>query len=433
MNKNSLLQLYQLSPQTGLYNEDLSKETQVKQFVTYAKFLYKKLYDGPRATHLRNLSKQVTFTAQDNVKKFNRLCELIKYTKYTENSENDIVFIDLLNRFTEFSDMKNAGTAYNKYIKLKKTAEKTIDNKKMQSIVDDLKKFSDNEAEQIKAKIIDNERTKKTHFKLLADEALSEAENDKQFQEWTEAIELWADLKFNDLEKSYHDLDKETGILRCKNGLTLEAECTDVVRKYFSIVPNITIKRNVFISTTDSKTNKKIVSKSELDLIVINVDSNEIIGIVEVKSGVYDIGRAIDQLTAIKKFISNDHIFVDFSDVHQEFLLKSLDFSNVHQEILPKSVDFTNKYFTSNIKYLVITTIPQHSPVTGASHSDVQLVSSVLYNDKWFKSLVKSDSHIDTEQIDKIFNIIEDLRSRMVCKIDPVKAVELLGDSLLII
>lgn len=408
MNKDTLLQLYQLSPQTGLYSEDLSKEAQVKQFVTYAKFLYKKLYDGPRATHLRNLSKQVTLTAQDNIKKFSRLCELIKYTKYTkytEISENDIVFIDLLNRFTEFSDMKNAGTAYNKYIKLKKTAEKTIDNKKMQSIVNDLKKFSDNEAEQIKAKIIDNERTKKTHFKLLADEALSEAENDRQFQEWSEAIELWSALKFNDLEKSYHDLDRETGMLRCKNGLTLEAECTDMVYKYFSTVPNITIKRNVFISTTDSKTNKKIVNKSELDLIVINVDSNEIIGIVEVKSGVYDIGRAIDQLTAIKKFISNDHIFVDFS----------------------------NKYFTSNIKYLVITTIPQHSPVTGASHSDVQLVSSVLYNDKWFKSLVKSDSHIDTEQIDKIFNIIEDLRSRMVCKIDPVKAIELLGDSLLII
>lgn len=175
---------------------------------------------------------------------------------------------------------------------------------------------------------------------------------------------------------------------------------------FFSEEYNISLKdlnlvKNVVISF------KK--TSAEIDIAVINTITDTIIGFVEAKSGIYDIPYGIDQLDKISKIIK------------------------ANPKILKKNIH-------PFVRFVVATIIPPHNPVTGASYSDVQLISSVLFSktDTRLKNIIQaieSDPTFELRNniVDNVYEILLNLRKDMVTHIDPLTAIKTLGKNLIVI
>lgn len=155
------------------------------------------------------------------------------------------------------------------------------------------------------------------------------------------------------------------------------------------------------------------------------VHGDQIVACVEVKSGIYDIANAMNQLAKIKLTVT-DH------ETKTKFLSKGFD-----------PIDITT-CDGDDILFLVVTTIPQHIPVTGTSYSDLQIISQVLFDrsDRWLNELVdlldfnnlNDNLKILTScVIHKVFDLMIILRTKMNSQIDPETAASMLGDDLIIV
>ena len=399
--KEKLLNLYAELPRTGLYDTDKDINTQVNIFITYLRFLKKQLYDGPRYSKLREIQLQLNTIINKNPVKSNKLFKLMKL------SELDIFYPDfpiLMTSYITLSDEKNAGKNYDKYMKaFDRSISDPYTNEKINEIRKKLMKvYDEKKTEEKIQEILSNYKHIQKEQENIALYYHNILKTDIIYLEWIEIINLWKELEFDKLMQSYIELDKNIGIQRKSNGDNLETICIDILLQNISHRSKIPIGELNILRNIKVRKSKNIIG--EIDIIVYSIDT--IVACVEVKSGIYDIGYAINQLKRIKD-----------SPVHE----------------------IMNKKISSDTMYLIVTTIPNHKPVTGACYSDIQNISKILFNrsdsSKWINTIIENNNINDMNYSDiyRIYLIITDIRSKMESLIDPIEAVKELGSDLIII
>lgn len=399
---DKLIHLYSLTPETGLYSINNDKITQVKIFLRYVQFLKKCLYNSPRLIELRKLTQIMQNIQITNPTESQWLFE------YLNVSYNDkqIRFDDLLKSYDTKSSVNNAGKLYTKYLKSKQIIEKCpYDSNKIKKIRIGLtKKYSESEVSSRLATILESTKIQRDEFKKENTRLFNMLQQDSTYISWNKMNNLWFNLGFSDLASSFHKLDTDNGAIRSTHGNSLEFASIDTVLQFFSENYNISqndlhIVKNVVIKASPKET------IGEIDMIVINNLTNTIIGFVEVKSGIYDIPYAIEQLEKIVQCLKTN------------------------PNIIKIKLD-------ELIRMVVVTSIPPHNPITGASYSDVQLISSALFSktDVRLKNIINAiENNIDlnANQIDNVYEILSNLRQNMMTHIDPLTAINSLGKNLL--
>ncbi|VBB18792.1 hypothetical protein YASMINEVIRUS_1324 [Yasminevirus sp. GU-2018] len=416
MTLEKLKRLYSLTPETGLYSEHLDKPAQAMIFLKYLKFLRQRLYEGPRSTELRRLTKIMRETC----------CEKPDETRWLFNALNvqydddNVQFNDLMDSYVVESDAKKAGPLYKEYSKHLAISQKDPhDAEKLDEIRSGLaKKYPAEEVAKKLRDVVNSTTALRERAKHRSIEIYELLQKDRTYLSWKKLIDTWESIGFLDLANAYHKLDSETGALRSANGVSLEDECIETLLTYFAELHKVTpdklsIVRNTIIRGSKWLKTKEMVG--EIDVIVINTVTDSIVGLVEVKSGIYDIPQAVEQLEKIMAIIAVD------------------------PSVLSKKVN-------DDVRSLVVTTIPPHNPVTGASFSDVQLISSVLFSktDTRLRTIVNSYYGKETENTDKVIDLdgetveiltqfLTELREKMVSHISPLSAIERLGQNLIIV
>lgn len=415
---DTLLRLYRSVPRTGLYDSQMKDEEQVLLFLRYLKFLKQQLRDGPRNTELRRLTECAEQIRQHFKNETEHLFDLLDY-KIDQNKGID--FVELMETYQRAIEVKNAGVTYKKYIKAQnQSTNESLSSEKLKEIKTALEQKYPNDVDSKIEHILWTHRERQNQalntIQICEDILLS----DPMYQRWIRIQKLWKELGFKDLVASYHTLDTETGTVRSSHGNNLEFLCTErilqVVSQRTAIpVQELTIVRNVLIKY------KKVIS-CEIDIIIVH--EGVIVACVEVKCGIYDVSNAIQQLAIIKQKL-----------VHTDSKMRLIAKNSNDQDLLDRlKKDFNN--FMNNAHYLVVTTIPQHMPVTGTSFSDLQLISESLFNktDRWLSNIVDTfdDVILSEDLIVRISTLIESIRQRMNNHIDPSLAIRMLGDDLII-
>lgn len=425
--KNTLVNLYESLPRTGLYDSKEDIRNQVVIFLKYVKFLKNQLYEGPRNICLRRLSKMVDQIRTESKLESDKLFGLMNIDTFP------VDFVHLMETYEKESDIQNAGNTYKQYLKaLTKSTTNPYTPEKLKWIEKNLqKKYID--TQPMVVKIMDAHAKLQTENALLAQRYEDMLKTDPSYQRWDTIRSLWTTLGFADLAKMYHDLDTDTGNIRSRHGNSLEYLCTDMILcvvagRCHIPVSELKVIRNILI-----KQSKSMIG--EIDIIVVHGD--QIVACIEVKSGIYDISNAMEQLANIKLIVQHPESKTKFL-VQDGTLIDTLTDTPQSANILK------NKTLKDDALFLVVTTIPQHKPVTGVSFSDLQIISQVLFDksDRWLYNLVDSldidvisdrPDTLDQGIVDKIYHLLSSLRTKMHSQVDAMTAMNILGDNLIIV
>jgi hypothetical protein len=421
--KLELIAKYSSLPRTGLYDISLSPSEQCSIFLNYVKYLNQQLYDGPRnieTRRLTELAKEIAFKFPCETE---RLCELLNI------SFKNIDFSIMIDRYKQESLVENAGENYKEYMryynkanrnpytvdmiyKIRINLMKKFDHKKVNKKIDTI--LSEHQASQVKNSALADK------FKLLM-------QTDPKYIKWNEIQTLWCHLGFDKLLDIFHDVITMLKQRKRNNGSTLETSCVNKIVEIVSERTHIdskelTVLRNVYYTLNQSHMSRGYVkcSKTQLGEIDIMIThKNNIIALIEVKSGIYDIPYAISQIEKLKLYINNtDVIFnVDRNKVSVQ----------VSESILPIYLVVTgSSYKLDSVSSKIL--------MTGASFSDVHLITDAFFNDpeNTLINIIEKESY-GQEDIVKVNEIINNIRTKMKCKIDLQEAIRILSDNLIVI
>lgn len=428
--RSRLLDIYSKIPKTGLYDVNLDPRKQVTIFLRYLRFLHKQLYNGPRNTELRRLTELAKNA------KIDRTDDYVKLYALLDLNPDEVTFDVVLKRYQEKSNSKNAGKKYSTMCRMLDTIEHNqMTTEKLEKIKTELeKKYPPEEVNNKLIEIVDESEMQTMQIKKSIDKMKSDLHTDENYQHWKDVIGCWYRLGYSELEKSYRDLDKGSGEHRSNNGLNLVDTCESYVIETVAGRCNIKkedlkVIREIYTYGLKDPTapQKMKYASGEIDMILLDCSKGEIVAVVEVKAGIYDIPYAIEQINRTQKF---------FNDIQ--------NLSDKLGRIIPLSYYLRTKSetkITTNIRcssdmiYLVVTTLPIHTPSTGASFSDVQLMSKLLYDkyDSFIRSIIDKDTELTDNEIQRVYMIMADIRSKLKYNISPEEAVTLLGKNLLII
>ena len=133
--------------------------------------------------------------------------------------------------------------------------------------------------------------------KQEASQIYEKLQKDKVYLYYSKVQELWSNTNCKEMEKEYHDLDKQVGYDRCSRGISFEERSNIVFNIILNIIPkNIKEKYKDYSFVQSAMWICKGKPVGELDLVIsgISKETNEncIIALVEMKANFYCLASA---------------------------------------------------------------------------------------------------------------------------------------------